>query len=137
MYQRVTLMKVNGLLDMPIEKLIYIYKLTAIPTGHYYIGQTGSIKDSMYQHLTAIIKATEGDNFTCGLQGPACTPDFITNLALHLKRQHPKDKGVKMERFAREALSVYIIALVADKETANLVERHYINVHRKDKYCLT
>jgi len=129
MYARVELMAVNGLLDIPVNKdLIYIYKLTSKHTGHYYIGQTSSVKDRMYQHLSVIIKLIEGSE---------CKPlKFHTIIAEKIKELHQKDKRLKIERFTREALSVYVIALVADKEAANLIESHYICKNIKNPLCL-
>lgn len=129
MYHRVQLMAINGLLDIPDNKdLIYIYKLTSVHTGHYYIGQTGSVKDRMYQHLSTVINIIEDKN---------CKPlKFHLLIAEKIKELHSKDKRVKIERFTREALSVYVMALVADKETANLVESHYISKHIIDEMCL-
>ena len=128
MYQRIELMSANGLLDMPTTGLIYIYKLTSKFTGHYYIGQTNSVKDRMYSHLTLIVKTIEGQD---------CKPlSFHIFVAEAIKAEHLKDRRLKIERFTREALSVYVMALVADKETANLVESHYIKKYKSDPLCL-
>lgn len=128
MYQRVSLMQINGLLDMPTDNLIYIYKITSKYTGHYYFGQTKSVKDRMYQHLSSVIKLIEGK---------PCKPQQLHKvISEKIKELHLKDKRTKLEKFTRDALSVYIIALVAEQDAANLVERLYINRFKYDKLCL-
>lgn len=128
MYARINIMRANGLLDIPDEKLIYIYKLTCNHTGHFYIGQTGSVKDRIYRHMQTIVKIIEGE--------PVVSQKIHTVVASAIKELHEKNKKIKIERFTREALSVYVIALVADKETALLIETNYIKKSIKDPLCL-
>lgn len=124
-------MTVNGLLDIPVNQLynlIYIYKITCKHTGHYYVGQTNSVKDRMYQHLSTIIKIMEQSD---------CKRLFFHDfIACKLKNIYEKDKRFKLEKFVRESLSVYIIALVADKDIANIVESHYIAQSVVEGLCL-
>lgn len=128
MYARIGIMQANSLLDIPDVNLIYIYKLTCNHTGHFYIGQTGSVKDRIYNHMAIIMKVIEGE---------PCTSQKVHKVvAAAIKELHEKSPKIKIERFTREALSVYVIALVADKETALLVETNYIKKSMKDPLCL-
>lgn len=121
-------MRINGLLDIPEAGLIYIYKLTSVHTGHYYIGQTNSVKDRIYTHLSTVISLIEGGE---------CRPQYFHSvIAEKIKELHSKDKRCKVEKFTRNALEVYVMALVADKETANLIESHYIKKNRSNPMCL-
>lgn len=124
-------MQVNGFLDLPLDQrdIVYVYKLTSKHTGHYYIGQTNSIKDRMYSHLSTIIKLIEG--VSCKSSQP-----FHHFISEKIKSLHQKDRRVKIERFTRESLSVYVISIGTDKEAAGLLERYYINKHKHDKMCL-
>jgi hypothetical protein len=49
-------MEVNGLLDIPTLNLVYIYKITSVHTGHYYIGQSSSVKDAKGRELQSFYK---------------------------------------------------------------------------------
>lgn len=122
MYARVELMTCNWLFDLPEKEIIYIYKLSSKYTDHFYIGQTGSIKDRMYVHLSTIVKIIEGNE---------CNPLPVHKIiAAKIKELHEKDKRTKIEKFTRDCLQVDVIAIVSNKEAANLVENHYINKNK-------
>ena len=122
-------MEVNGLLDIPTKDLIYIYKISSKYTGHYYIGQTGSMEERMSSHMAIIMRLIDGGT---------CVPQkFHKTVVVKINElfQQQQKKKLKLQRFVRESLSVYVLALVADKETANVVERHYISKGWHDGLC--
>lgn len=124
-------MTVNGLLDLPVDQLqylIYVYKITCNYTGHFYIGQTNSLKDRMYKHLTFI---EEVINKSCD-----SPQKFHKIVAEAINTEYEKDKRKKITRFIRESLSVYVLAIVSEREAALNVESYYINKHRTDELCL-
>lgn len=130
MYQRVELMQVNGLLDIPFtQEIIYVYKITCKHTGHFYIGQTNSIKDRIYMHLRSMMSLFEGQQCTCQHFHRIIVNEM---MPLYLKRK----KGISSERFSRESLDVFIIAIVTDNQAANIVEQFYIGKNSKQKLCL-
>lgn len=133
MYKRVDLMTINGLLDIPVsqlESLVYIYKLTYTHTGHFYIGQTKSVKDRVYTHMSVMVNLMQ--RLPCQSQR---FHDFLYPIMENVYNSIITKKP-KIERFVRESLSVYIIALVADKEAAIVVENHYIEKHKHDELFL-
>jgi predicted GIY-YIG superfamily endonuclease len=129
-YHRVELLKANCFFDTyEAINTIYIYKITSVNTGHFYIGQTASIKDRMYSHLKIILAVLENQNPTGVLNFHRVVSDKIMEL-------YEKDKRLKIERYLRESLHVYVMAITADKETAGLVESHYIKKNMSDPLCL-
>ncbi len=78
--------------------------------------------------MTIMMKAINGD---------VCKPqNFHSAVAPIIKEIFESQAKFKLERFLRDGLSLYIVAMVDNKETANLVERHYINKHLSHKMCL-
>lgn len=135
MYKRIELMKINGLLDIEadrIDKLIYIYKITCNHTGHFYIGQTALLKYRLYQHLTSIEKQM--------------FPNADKHISIHFHRQmasllfpifsERKNKKVSAEKFIRDSFNVYVMAIVDDSDSADVLETFNIGKHIKNNLCL-
>lgn len=145
LYQTVDLMAANGFLDgfnrtdntitaLPIVK--YIYKLTCTTTGHFYIGQSHSLKDRIYNHIRAIsdhgkenTRNTSAVHFNKTV-GPLLMPAY-QEWSLPGKKKKPD-----FEFYVRRCLSVYIYSLCGDQQTADLVETFYIKQFIKDPLCL-
>lgn len=134
-YKRVELMVINGLLDIPpnrIDKLIYIYKMTCKHTGHFYIGQTSSLKSRLYQHLTSIQKVMSPDVYKPisihfhDLMAHLLCPIFLDR----------KNKKVSLDKFIRDSFDVYVMAIVDDSESADVLESFNIGKNIKNDLCL-
>lgn len=131
MYDRLKFLQINGLLDHVDvnQEFFYVYKITCTHTGEFYIGYTGDLKNRMYNHVRDIIAVFE--NPELGLKKNS---GVHSKMALEIKSRHTGK--IKSEKLIRDSLSVYVMALVADKDAAMLLERHYIKLSSKDKLCL-
>ncbi len=140
LYQSVDVMVANGLLDgftksdteilsMPLIK--YVYKLTIVPTGHFYIGQTSNLKTRFHHHIVSIADYE---------YGKAVQPFHKIIGPLLNEMYQSLDAGRKkkptFDIFIRKQMTAYIYAITGDQPSADLVEYHYINKFKNDPLCL-
>jgi predicted GIY-YIG superfamily endonuclease len=130
-YQRINLIEISCFNSIQrTSDISYAYIMTSKYTGHFYVGQTTSIKDRIYAHAMVIMKLAEGI-YTANLHFHRIVAEAIKKE----KQRNKKNREMKIERFVREAFSVHIVA-VADKECIDLVENYYIRKLKSDEKCL-
>lgn len=107
-------------------KFYYVYKLI-LPSGHYYVGQTGDLTSRLAQHMFTIY-------------------DVKHDLAANFVPFHKKAAELLVEEFDRyydelrhirnNILQVRVIAFVANPEYAKMIEREEIAACSSDSLCL-
>lgn len=122
-------MQVNGFLDqVPGEgKFWYIYRLTCKHSGHFYIGQTAKLKDRMYGHFRSILSVIDGSPDPGASKFHFTVAPIASAVITQERRKIPR---------VYKDFSVYVIAIVGDKDTACLVESHHIALNRSNELCL-
>lgn len=129
LFQRVGEMNFRFQFDIKSNNIFCVYKITCIPTGHFYIGKTNNLKNRLYSHVDEIIKSIK---FKDGkpLQMHKMFASIIENQVI-------KRKNENVEKCVKSSIDIEVLCIISDDEKLSLIiENYYISNNINNDLCL-
>lgn len=110
----------------------FVYKITVIKTGHYYIGVTADFLGRFLQHRKCIEAEIFKNNFI----------PYHKELGKHLYKRAASiignhfDRWTEQNKHIRKSLKIDLMAIISGRKQAEYLEGLYIAEAIKDELCL-